>query len=142
MPLLTLVIRNLVILFASLFIHMTLHNIPYLKITQSLFALPVIILLTPIVISRLPIMGTTNLMKSGIMPLFSSVLLVGLAFGYTLLMDIVKKHQNDPLHKILKPYSVGSFTFQGEVIFILSAVVLTELLIQFSILKYSNKKSN
>lgn len=101
---------------------------------------PLIIALTPYLISKLPVLGTKNLMSSGAQPLVSLVFMVICTIVIQYVVKEIKgSSQMDFLSSYLKdnePISIGSLQIQRDFIVILGVVLFGELLFQ----KLASKK--
>tara|TARA_B100001094_G_C18010983_1_gene710083 strand:- start:551 stop:967 length:417 start_codon:yes stop_codon:yes gene_type:complete len=119
-------IRSILLFVSCVVLQMLFSQIPY-NLTKKLgdAHLPVIMALSPILISRIPIFGTQNILKKGISPFISSIILIGLGFGYTLLSKEISLEANGG-------YKIKEFEVKTEFLILLSLVIGTELLIQIS----------
>lgn len=101
---------------------------------------PLIIAVTPYLISKLPVLGTKNLMSSGAQPLVSLVFMVICTIVIQYVVKEIKgSSQMDFLSSYLKnnePISIGSLQIQRDFIVILGVVLFGELLFQ----KLASKK--
>lgn len=125
-------IRNSIIFVVTMMLYTILMNTPFFgdNLAASAVALPVLITLAPVVVSNLPIMGTRDLMKGKMPSIFSSVILIGLAVGYPMLIRTAD--DKDPLKNLLVgDVELGGMKFSNKMIIMLLLILVTEALLQF-----------
>tara|TARA_B100001094_G_scaffold321778_1_gene370050 strand:+ start:2347 stop:2766 length:420 start_codon:yes stop_codon:yes gene_type:complete len=129
-----LLIRSVLIFISCVVLQIMISQMPF-NLTKYLgdAHLPLIMALSPILISRIPIFGTTNILKKGISPFISSMILIGLGFGYTLLNKEVSLEATGE-------YNFKKFKVKTEFLILLSLVIVTEFLIQISFMQTQKSK--
>ena len=95
---------------------------------------PLIIAITPYVISKLPLLGTKDLMTSGTQPLVSLAFLLLCTIGAQYLVrEIKQSNQNDIISKYVKdpePLAIEGFKIERDFVFVLFIVLIAEILFQ------------
>ena len=95
---------------------------------------PMIIAITPYIISKLPLLGTKDLMTSGVQPLVSLTFLILCTIGVQYLVREIKSStQNDQISKYIKdpkPLAIQGFKIERDFVFVLVSVLAAEILFQ------------
>ena len=95
---------------------------------------PLIIGITPYVISKLPLLSTKDLMTSGIQPLMSLTFLLLCTIGAQhLVREIKLSNQKDIISTYIKdsePLAIQGFKFERDFVFVLIIVLIAETIFQ------------
>lgn len=95
---------------------------------------PLIIALTPYIISKLPLLGTKSLMMKGVQPLISMVFLtISSVIVQYVVKEIKNNSQKDPLSTYIKnkePMRVEGFEIKRDFVFVLVMVLICEFIFQ------------
>lgn len=134
-----LVLRNAIIFTLTIVMYVSLQNIPG-NITGSVLVLPILITLAPVIFARLPIMGTRDLVLGRMPPFVSSVVFIGLALVYPMLVEFAER--KDPVKQMFAREDVefGGMKFSVKTLTLLALIVLTELILQFQYSRFMLKR--
>ena len=127
---LSMLIRSSLILCIALLLHV-LSN--FNTLAPNLVMYPIILAISPYMVSKLPLLGTKSLMETGIQPLFSLLLISGFAVFGTILVDFIKNSENNKIGiflQSLKPVNVGPVQIQPEFVIVSVLTLFLELLFQ------------
>jgi hypothetical protein len=129
----TQVFRILFIAFFAI-LAQSLFNVSNVLSLSKQIQYPLIIALTPYLISKLPLLGTKNLMSTGVQPLLSLVFMTICTVVIQYIMKEIKSSsQVDFLSKYIKdeePLRIGDIKIEKDFVVILSFVLLSELIFQ------------
>lgn len=112
----------------------SLFNVSHSFAVSKQIQYPLIIALTPYLISKLPILGTKNLMSAGVQPLMSLVFMIicTIIIQYVV-KEIKNSKQVDFLSTYIKdddPIAFGSMKVERDFIVILILVLVCEFIFQ------------
>ena len=129
----TQLLRILFIAFFAMLIQ-SVFNVSNMVSLSKQIQYPLIIAFTPYLISKIPLLGTKDLMKTGTQPLLSLVFMVICTIVIQYIAKEIKgSSQTDFLSKYVQddePLTIGNLTIQKDFIVVLAFVLISELLFQ------------
>lgn len=132
---LQLLFRTLVIILISLVIHGILNKVklPYsMKFMESSLFFPILMSCIPYVMSKLPILGITDLAKDGVPPVFATLILASSGYvSMNVVQQLKTSGSKDALQEFLnKKFKLGALEIKPEFMMCVFIATFFELLIQ------------
>ena len=137
-----LLIRTVIICIACLAVQISTSKLTTSLISKE-FLYPAIIALTPFITSFFPLLGMSDLLKSGMQPLMATLLLFGISFGIQFGLEHIKKsNQTDSLALFIKQGTINLkyVDVDRQYITVLIITLLLELMIQYAYGKHATSK--
>jgi hypothetical protein len=129
-----LLVRSLIICLSCLAVQISTSRLTKALISKELLY-PAIIAFTPFLASFIPLLGMSDLVKSGMQPLIATLLLFGISFGVQFGLEQIKNSkQTDSLSLFIKQGTINLeyVDVDRQYITILIITLLLELLIQYA----------
>ena len=111
------------------------------NVLANVVKFPIIVALAPLLVSRLPLMGTKALIDNavGMQPIFSMLLMIGLSFAvHFVIREIRSSDQTDILSRFVKDedhMSIGVFKISREFFIVILSTVFFDGVAQYA-MKY------
>lgn len=130
-----LLLRTVFIIITSIGIHSILHKLklPYsMKFMESSLFFPVLMSFIPYLMSKLPLLGISDLAKDGVPPIFAMLILASSGYASMMIVQQLKSNNSkDALHKFLnKNIKLGVLEIKPEFMMCVLIASFFELLIQ------------
>lgn len=148
--LVTLIIRAVIIFFASMICNMFYTSVPYLSDTiPKNFQYSLILAVVPVLLSLLPLFGIRKLVElnNNINPFIAFVIMIGVSLGSSLLVEEqINSNDNDPFTKFIKNedhIELGPLKMDRKFIAVLLITLLFDMFVHnIAAINAKNKRSN
>ena len=135
-------LRSSLYMVTALMIHMIM-NVTNPNLINNKIEIPLILIITPFVISKIPLLGTKSLMESGMQPLMATLVTVGISFMvYLMVKEIKDSKQGDPLSTFLNEseyFTIGGMKVNREFLVTITIVLIIEMGLQQLYLRRKGK---
>lgn len=126
-------LRSSLYMVTALMLHMIM-NAANPDLINNKIEIPLILVITPFVISKIPLLGTKSLMESGMQPLMATLVTVAVSFMvYLMVKEIKASKQADPLSKFLNEtdyFTIGGMKVNREFMVTITIVLIIEMGLQ------------